>query len=47
MVTSAFKLKRKTIEAFYKTDIDLMYDVINEEYGAKPKKRGWNRVGPI
>ena len=46
MVTAAFKLKRQTIEAFFKPDIDRMYSVINEEFNAKPKVAN-NKVAPV
>ncbi len=45
MVTAAFKLKRQSIDAFYKPDIDRMYTVINEEFSDKPKQP--NKVVPV
>jgi hypothetical protein len=44
MVTAAFKLKRQTIDAFYKPDIDRMYALINEEFSDKPKT---GKVAPV
>ena len=45
MVTAAFKLKRQSIDAFYKPDIDRMYAFINEEFSDKPKQP--NKVVPV
>ena len=48
MVTAALKLKRQSIEAFYKPDIDRMYVTINEEFNAKPKSASaGNKVVPV
>ena len=46
MVTAALKLKRPTIDAFYKPDIDRMYSIINDEFNAKPKVNA-NKVVPV
>jgi long-subunit acyl-CoA synthetase (AMP-forming) len=46
MVTAAFKLKRQTIEATFKSDIDRMYAIVNEEFNVPPKS-GSNKVVPV